>query len=285
MESGFSEHKKALIQRALHNDKQAIITAQARATKHPKWNVWTKSQQRQAMEEAAFEKIEQRKRDGRHVGSYFPVFREYISPLVYGQTGRDSSLEALMSKQIRRLRDPSSVDSEDEDGELPPAMLKTTKTEDESKLCDIPPYVAEHKNRSNGIKKQDDVDATKQGKIKNEHSGEDAGEEEESDNDEDEESEDERPPLVAVSRGRPTAELDAMPSKTLQAMKQHFSTCTPSTTKAMIRGQITDVDDGKRIWHWSGEEGWIAVKKRKRSRESHKDDSQSAKKAKVNRRG
>lgn len=164
--------------------------------------------------------------------------------------------------------------------------MKKLKGEVTRQLSDIQPYVANTQARSTEDEGKDEVDGTEQGAEQGTagecHASEAPDEEEDDEEDADEGREDEKPVMVAVSRGRPLPDLKSMPSLTMQAMKQRFSTGKPSTTRAMIRGRVTDFNDGQSIWRWSETEGWAATKK-KRSRESHKDVSQVSKKVKAER--
>lgn len=274
----FDETKyKADIKRVLHNDQQAAQSARRSAARDSKFDLMTPEQQERKMEEAAKDKLDDRKASDKHVSYKYPVFVDYITPFAYGKTGEGDSkkqLKDLIDTQIEALRQAYYAsggraqrhDDGEDDHEEPPPAAKKEEGRIQREFSDMKEYTESHEAQTSQPRatvhhKEDswdknhedseeddseDEDSDKDDTIQVRHPGRhrrattSAGTQKSNDGDDKEET---RVPLVAVSRGMPLPEGAAMPVLASINLKQRFATGIRCVEQAVIRGQVP-TDDG-----------------------------------------
>lgn len=255
------EKTKFDINRTLQNDRNAIAVARKSVMKSADWSMMNTKQRERMMDDAALAKIQQRKAGGIYVGSYFPVFNDYIPPHAYGRFAKGNGEKDALVRRTLDLMDDASArvrPEEGDDDEVTPSMKKL-QSDNKRALRDITPYTLGQKAASTKRGKAGIVsDADNDGSATSRNSTADGNDEEVSDTDselselesEDEEDEskvedeyededeEEHGPLVVVSRGRPLSNDTPKPAKAYVNLKQHFATGIKSVEQAVVRGQV-----------------------------------------------
>jgi hypothetical protein len=138
--------------RHLSNDRTAIESARKKARET--YTTMTPGPQlEQKLLNAALEKIEKRKAQGKHVSSHFAVFKNYVPPQAYGKgskedTDKDRLIEEYFDGLYGRRR-PAQLEESDDEEEMP-LSLKKQEGEQPQELGSIPAYVPERKTRPTG---------------------------------------------------------------------------------------------------------------------------------------
>jgi hypothetical protein len=291
---------KCNIMRHLVNDKTAIETARKKA-KETYSTMTPGPQLDQKLLNAALERIEQRKSQGKHISSHYRVFANYVPPQAYGKgskedTDKDRLIEDCFDELCGRQR-PASLEEPDDDEETP-ASLKKQEGEQSQELNNIPAYDPKCKARLTGnveaaqqhtgtkgklgkLPKSDKTrgaansssrDSSVVEKDSEDESSEHVSSPElasspdpDSDSGNAEEEGKKRKaifPMVAVRRG--LALLKDTPMNANPAVTHRFSTTPACGRRAVFRGRVANKDDEDTDgeWTWVEKKGWTLGKKR-----------------------
>ena len=273
------------IDRYLKNDQQGIWTARSRLRKTAAWILADPLQQESMLKEAALDAIRYRKDRGKHVSSFYPMFIDYIPPIVEGKrsNAKDELKESLTFQHIDLL-DPQGfrgVRDEESDDEEPNPVLKKEEGEDtpptennsrrqirhriESLRRDLGMFSKGSKTALSTSKQRSTRTITpRPTSVTNPDNDEYESDSEElsdleSDSEEDSasasDSEDETPiPLFAVIRGQPIPKdlPSSLPSKpTKRRRKRRLTKNTNNGLVAVTRGEIVQKPNPADIeWVW-----------------------------------
>lgn len=298
------------INRRLQNDRTAIFAARREAKTFHDWTALQPQKREEIQQAAALRKIEERKRKGHHVSHYYPIFKDYISPVAYGKVSSgDSEKEDLINKQLEslehvRARVPQYEEEEGDDEEMMPPSVKKQEDDITQELRDIPRFGRKRGARSTPLSLNDQGCSQKTSQSNNssittrstvrdssstksdnesesevESESESAVEADSEDGEEDSEDEEDYVPMVAVSRTLPLLKDMPASAKDTPTVKHRFSTVC--TERGVLRGWVaSDCDAGSDVeWVWVEKKGFTP---KKRAREVDVEDhDQTSKKAKV----
>ena len=263
-----SEAKKKLkddIDRRLKKDSAAVWNTRSRARRAPEWDHLDPQRQERTLKDEAMDAIRIRKERGQHVSCVYPLFADYVPPIVEGRkTNKDPLKESLMYKQIdllesqgyRGVRDEESDDEEPnpffkkEGGEETPAVERKSFRQHTREIEslrqglarfkeDTKPVLATTTQRSSARTasprhSSDTSPSNDEYESDSEHSTDLDSEPSDSD------TEDLNIPFVAVLRGQPlTKHLPPpTPSRSKARPKHRLATSKTSAFQAVLRGHL-----------------------------------------------